>query len=302
VGSHSITAQYAGSTANLPSTSLALPFSVNNGSPPDFALTSSIVTGVTMSAGQSSTLPLTLTGSSGFSGTVTITCVGLPQGAACVSTPATVTLVGTTPQNVSILLTTTGPNNGSVAPTSRLRKAAIPLFGLAALFAFMRRRRWRVATVAGVLALCILSACGGGGGGGSALPGLAGGANGSGTGGSGSGSGSGTGGTGPGASATPTPTPGGGGSNGTDPASDGQPPTISAGTGLPGIISTSLNPNGPVFPATITPGTIVPGALAPGTSSAPAGQTPGGTSTVALVATGSNGIAHPLNITVSITP
>jgi hypothetical protein len=83
---------------------------------------------------------------------------------------------------------------------------------------------------------------------------------------------------------------------------DGQPPTITAGTGLPGTISTNTGANGPVPAPTIVPGTIVAGTLTPGTTVAPAGQTPAGNSTVALVATGSNGVAHPLNITVVITP
>ena len=291
-GSHTVTAAYQGDNQNNASTSLALPFSVTNGGTADFTLGTSISYGVTMGAGQSTTIPLSLQGTNGFSGTVTITCVGLPQGATCVSSPPTVAVNSSSPTSVSVLLSTTGAHSGSVAPTGHaIRRAAIPLFGLAALFAFMRRRRWRVATVAGVFALCILSACGGGGGG-STLPGVGSNA------GSGSGLGIGTGGSsGTGGSGSATPAPGA-----TDPATDGQPPTITAGTGLPGIISTSLGPNGPVLPPTVAPGAIVAGALTPGTSSAPAGQTPGGTSTVAIVATGSNGVAHPLNITVVIAP
>ena len=49
-------------------------------------------------------------------------------------------------------------------------------------------------------------------------------------------------------------------------------------------------------------GTIVAGALSPGTSSGPSGNTQQGTYTVSLVATGSNGVAHPLPITIVVSP
>ena len=289
-GAHTITASYAGSSQNNASTSLALPFSVTTGAAPDFSL-STTISGVTMGAGQNTTLPLTIN-PAGFSGNVTITCVGLPAGATCVSSPPTVT-VGGAPVNVSVLLTTTGAHTGSVAPSALrgIRRGALPVAGLLALLAFMRRRSWRKTAVGGFLALCVLAACGGGGGG-STLPSLS--------------NGSGFGQSGP-AVGTPTPLPGNTSTSTPVPGTPGNPTndgsgTITAGTGQAGSISTNTTPSGAVLPNTIAPGTIVPGTLTPGTSSGPSGQTPAGTTTVALVATGSNGVAHPLNITVVITP
>ena len=290
-GGHTITAQYIGDGENQGSTSLAYSLTETTGASADFSL-STTISGVTMGAGQNTTLPLTLQGSNGFSGTVTITCVGLPQGATCVSSPSTVA-VGGAPVNVSVVLSTTGGHSGSVAPMSagRLRRAAIPLAGVFALLAFMRRRKFRVVLLAGFLALSSLVACGGGGGG-STLPSTN--------------NGNGFGGVGPGVS---VPTPVAVGTPGATPAPGSTPQpagvggtTIVAGTGQPGSVSTNTNPQGAVPPGNLPAGTVVPGTLSPGTSSGPAGQTPAGTSTVALVATGSNGVAHPLNITVVITP
>jgi hypothetical protein len=208
-----------------------------------------------------------------------------------VSTPSIANVNSGAPTNVTVLLTTTGAHSGSVTPMSGvLRRAALPFGGIVALLAFMRRRK-RVALAGSVLAIGLLAACGGGGGGGGTLPGV--------------GSGSGFGSVGP-VLATPTPSAG---SPGTSPLPSGPPPSIAdgtgdfvAGTGAVGAVSTGTLPAGAVLPNPIPPGTIVAGTLTPGTSSAPAGQTPAGTSTVALVATGANGVAHPLNITITVTP
>jgi hypothetical protein len=290
-GSHTLTASYGGNSQNASSVSLALPYNVTTGATPDFAL-STTVAGATMSAGQNTTIPLALQGTTGFSGNVTITCAGLPQGATCVSSPPTVSVNSSTATNVTILLTTTGSHSGSVTPLMHaIRRAALPLAGVFALFTFFRRRSRRSAIIASFLALGVLAACGGGGGGGGTLPGV--------------GSGNGFGNVGP---ALPTPTPAAG-TPGTTPGPGGPSPSIAdgtgdivAGTGQVGAVSTGTLPSGVVLPNAIAPGTIVQGTLTPGTSSAPAGQTPAGTSTVALVATGANGVAHPLNVTITVTP
>jgi hypothetical protein len=292
VGSQTITASFSGNGEYNSSSSLALTVNVTNSPGADFTFgTGSGVTGATMGAGQSVTIPVTLQGTSGFSGIVTITCAGLPTGAACTSSPPTVSVNSSGASTANILITTTGAHSGTGSVTMGLiRRAALPVAGIFSLFTFLWRRSRKGAMAVALLATSVLIACGGGGGG-STLPGV--------------GSGNGFGSTGP---ALPTPTPAAGGSGGTPGAGQGTPSLsngtgdIVAGTGTVGAISTNTLPAGAVIPNAIAPGTIVAGALTPGTSSGASGNTQGGTYTISLVATGSNGVAHPLPINIVVSP
>jgi hypothetical protein len=62
----------------------------------------------TASPGQSATTTLTLTPQNGFSGDVTLTCSGLPSGAICDFSPATVTVNGAAATSTLTIITTTG--------------------------------------------------------------------------------------------------------------------------------------------------------------------------------------------------
>jgi len=75
-------------------------------SPADFSLSSNPTTS-TINAGQSATYTLTVTPRSGFNQAVALNCSGLPAASTCVITPASVTLVGTTPATATVTVQTT---------------------------------------------------------------------------------------------------------------------------------------------------------------------------------------------------
>lgn len=131
-----------------------------------FALAASSAT-LGVAAGQSASATLTITPSGGFSGPVSFACSGLPAGATCSFSPASVTPAGGA---VSTTLTI-GTDGGPVALWLRAHPESA-LAVLLPLFVLRRRRGRRDATIQTTLAVLAaaawLVACGGGGGSGDA--------------------------------------------------------------------------------------------------------------------------------------
>jgi len=73
---------------------------------PSFSLTASSAMG-TVTAGQAAQTTLTLTPSNGFTGSVSLTCTGLPTGAACAFSPASVGVNGAAATSTLSITTTT---------------------------------------------------------------------------------------------------------------------------------------------------------------------------------------------------
>src|SRR5204863_1150934 len=69
--------------------------------PPGFSIGADSTSG-TVKAGQSVQATLSITPGSGFSGTVSFSCSGLPAGAACSFSPASVPVSGTTPVSTTL--------------------------------------------------------------------------------------------------------------------------------------------------------------------------------------------------------
>ncbi|MGA8304437.1 MAG: hypothetical protein WB723_02085, partial [Candidatus Acidiferrales bacterium] len=161
---------------------LANNFAVTNpGGAADFSLSNCVALVSVPAAGGSGTLNLTVTAINGFSGTFNFTpssCTGLPTGAACSFSPASVTLDSTHPSASTVVTITT---TASVPPAIGVRPngnerlylpAAIALtmmIGMAfVLFGGkLKQLKWTAAAMLMLLALLFgMAACGGGGSGG----------------------------------------------------------------------------------------------------------------------------------------
>jgi polygalacturonase len=147
-------------------------FKANNGSDSNVATVSITVnpgiswtpvtggsTSATVTAGQPASFNLQFAGWTGATGTVTFSCAGAPTNGTCTVTPGTATLSGTTPIQISVLVTT-GTTTASLkeapAPLSGHGKG-LPAMALAGLlgFAFSLRRRRAVVRLLHALILCI---------------------------------------------------------------------------------------------------------------------------------------------------
>jgi len=138
---------------------------------PDFSFNSSSGS-ATVPAGQTANYTLSVSPLVGFEGNVTFSCSGLPAGAACSFSPATVSLNMTGNAGTTLSITTTARKTGGLVPFQR--KSLLPLYAvwlpmpglvLAGLGASNRRRklgRWTLAIVA-LMLLVLLLGCGGGG-------------------------------------------------------------------------------------------------------------------------------------------
>ncbi len=91
-GTHPITAQYSGDGTFAGSTSAAESLMVGSATA-DFTIAATPVAG-TVAAGQSASTLLTFTPANGFTGAVNLTCSGLPAGAACSFSPASIDIAG----------------------------------------------------------------------------------------------------------------------------------------------------------------------------------------------------------------
>ena len=171
-GTHPLTASYGGSTTFAGSTSSAVTVTVTAGSP-DFTAALSPISG-TVAPGQSLTTTVTLTPSNGFNQTVVLSCSGLPAGATCSFSSASVAVNGSA--TTSTLTIATAPATAMSSPRTPLDPLAPGGTLLASLGVPMVVRRRRTAAGwlrSALLALLfvgvgtLLQSCGGGGGAGS---------------------------------------------------------------------------------------------------------------------------------------
>jgi hypothetical protein len=151
---------------------------------PDFSLTATAPTSVTVAAGQTANYTVNLVPGAGFTQTVTLTCSGAPVGSTCTVTPGSVTPSGTNPATVMVSVTTaasmgmtTGPMHAPPASGPLAMTGFLGLLALLTLTSVGRARSPRIACMALACLLCIAigtSACGGSsssGGGGGTQPG-----------------------------------------------------------------------------------------------------------------------------------
>jgi hypothetical protein len=175
-GSHSLTAQYGGDTTFAGSTSAAVTLAVN--APADFAISANSASG-SIAPGASAATVLTLTPSGGFSGTVTLACSGLPSGAVCSFSPASVSMSGSAAATSTLTISTAAMAAQSSAGSGRAPVDPMAAPGGVLLAGVMPpilagRRRGRTGSKAGILLAgiiglmafgALISGCGGGGGG-----------------------------------------------------------------------------------------------------------------------------------------
>lgn len=110
---NNVTAQYLGDPNFVTSTSAAL--GVTSGVP-TFALTASGNSSLTVEPGQTGLMSFTLAPAYGYNGTITFSCTGLPAGASCAFSPASLTANG---QNTSSLVTLSITTQQPQSPVSR---------------------------------------------------------------------------------------------------------------------------------------------------------------------------------------
>jgi hypothetical protein len=139
-----------------------------SGSTPNFSLSASS-TSDTVTAGVSAQTTLTLTPSNGFTGTASLTCSGLPTGAACGFSPASVTVnAGAATSTLTIATTARTAKNSNIAPFNPAIPGGLLLAGMLLPMAF-RRRSFTAPQPTGLLVVLLICAvalqgCGGGGG------------------------------------------------------------------------------------------------------------------------------------------
>jgi hypothetical protein len=167
VGTHSITAAYGGDSNFAASTSTVMSQTVLA---PSYSLSGSPGSS-TVSAGNSASYQIMVTGKNNFSSAVALSCsAGLPTGASCVFSPASVT-PGAAPATSTLMISTQPHTTALLLPFSGGRRAPVfaawllvpaMLFGLLGLAA--PRRRLRLGYALGlILAGCVLwqSGCAG---------------------------------------------------------------------------------------------------------------------------------------------
>lgn len=123
---------------------------------------------LTVKSGKTVTTPISVTGAAGFSGQVALACSGLPAGAACSFTPATVAVSGTTPGSSSLTVNTGAGAAAALAVQDLGTGIHIVAYGFTfgsfLLLGVIRRRGSSIWALFGcLLLLCSLGmiACGG---------------------------------------------------------------------------------------------------------------------------------------------
>lgn len=132
----------------------------------DFTLSASATTG-TVRAGATAQYTVSAAGNPSFSAPLTLSCSGLPMGAGCSFSPATVT-PGTGTATSTLSISTTARATASVYDASRVLFAfAFVLPGLVVLPLGWRRKKMGVLLMAAAAVMLVIAAtsCGGGGGG-----------------------------------------------------------------------------------------------------------------------------------------
>ncbi|ADW71045.1 DUF7948 domain-containing protein [Granulicella tundricola] len=160
-GAHVITASYGGTSAFAGSTSPALTVTIQ-ALPADFSIGLSPTSG-SVTAGKSVTTAVSITPVNGFNQSVGFSCSGLPSGAGCSFSPATVTPAGGTAQTTLTIQTAQRQallHELSDSP-HRINMAVFGGSLLCLGFFTSKRRRW-----ASLASLCLLATlmlgCGGG--------------------------------------------------------------------------------------------------------------------------------------------
>jgi Bacterial Ig-like domain (group 3) len=157
-GSHSISAAYSGDDNYSPSTSAVVTESVE-----DFSFQAGTAT-LTINAGGSGTSVLTITPEGGFNVSTSFACSGLPQGATCSFSPATLTGSGTT----TLTIATTGSQATVSRPSIGWRSAAGTTLIAGAFWLILplpgRSRRQKLGGLTFLLFVClgVFAGCGGG--------------------------------------------------------------------------------------------------------------------------------------------
>jgi hypothetical protein len=119
-------------------------------------------TSLTVAPGQSGSVTISVTPLNGFNAAVSFSCSGLPTGASCSFSPATVTPSG---GPVSTTVTITAPSATAALPTgpAPLLPPSVLVLSLGGLWWKMRRRWLSLCVlVAFAAGLCLLNGCGGG--------------------------------------------------------------------------------------------------------------------------------------------
>ena len=121
-GVNSITAQYAGDTNYLSSTSAASTVAVG-----DYSLAANPSTLNISAPGQSGSTTISITPQNGFTGAVSLSCANSSPGMACTISPASVNVTGSSPVTATLTVTTTAAVNSSVLPAQRIGADGSPL-------------------------------------------------------------------------------------------------------------------------------------------------------------------------------
>lgn len=164
-GTHSLTAQYSGDSMFAAGTSSVVSLVVT-AAMPDFAIAASPGSG-SVAAGTSATTALSLMPSGGFTGTVTVTlaCSGLPAGAACSFSPASVAVNGAASTSTLTISTLAMAAQMLTSPPGHSLDPFLPtgtvLAGTVTPFIARRRRRQRARSGSALAWLGLLAICAG---------------------------------------------------------------------------------------------------------------------------------------------
>lgn len=129
--------------------------SVTAGSTPTFGFSVGAGT-MSVTAGSAATIPLALAPTNGFSGTVTLACSGLPAGATCVFSPATVSVSSTAATTATVTINTTRATTAALHGSGATLAAVLGLPFVSLLV--LRRRKLGVLRILPVLVLTLAAA------------------------------------------------------------------------------------------------------------------------------------------------
>jgi hypothetical protein len=179
---YNITAVYTTGDGNYSSQSNSNTVQVVVTSPQDVNVPSTLTNPAAANPGQttSTTMQLSTADGNPFNSTVSFSCSGLPTGTQCSFSPTSISSGATTPQTVTVTISTVGPFSGTAsgaAPLKRQRAGienrrlwlplSLPLSGIffAGIAGRRVRRGYRIGSICLMLMLAaFLIACGGGGG------------------------------------------------------------------------------------------------------------------------------------------
>jgi hypothetical protein len=165
-GTDAVTAVYSGdSNFNSTVTPAAVTVTVS-ALTPNISFATPSPTSLTLNPGESGIVTLSLTGNATFSGTVAFTCTGAPSESSCTVNPASLALVAGQTSNVSVVVTTTAPNDYSEAANHTPKwggvAGGVSVAGLLIVVLPKRRRRIFAAlllVLIGIFATTALTGC-----------------------------------------------------------------------------------------------------------------------------------------------